>query len=252
MLVSAKILKWFFFPPGIFSLLFFMWGIGLLRRAQKKTGVGLILMAVGLYLAATPLVGHWALGTLESGQKVTLYPKGDVIVLLTGGIQNGANTSQLTDVPGESGLQRILATVDLQKALNLPVVISGGLTLFDNRSLSLAYGELMILLGVSRENLIFENRSRNTLENARFTAQLCKNRGYRKPIVVTSGFHLRRALYCFEQAGLPAEGFPSGFSKRPGQGLTLSDFRPSGYGALQQALNEYAGMIGYRLLTLFD
>jgi uncharacterized SAM-binding protein YcdF (DUF218 family) len=246
MIVFVTLLKWFFFPPGIIALSLLAWGILLLRRRQKAVGAGLLLIATILYLSATPIAGKWAIGTLEGDLAVPSNPKGDVIVLLTAGLQPGTASGNLTVLPDESGFQRIMAAVDLQKRLDLPVIISGGPALFGQRSLSIAYGDFMMRLGVSRDRLIFENTSRNTYENAVQTAKLCRKRGFKRPIVATSGFHLKRALWCFKEADLPATGYPSGLLNHPVKPITFNDWVPKGYTRLQQAINEYAGMYGYR------
>ncbi len=72
---------------------------------------------------------------------------------------------------------------------------------------------LALAAGVGEDCLILEERSRNTAENARFCAPLCQERGWRQLLLVTDGWHMRRALYCFRRVGLspvaapaPAEG----------------------------------------------
>lgn len=53
--------------------------------------------------------------------------------------------------------------------------------------------------GVPPAAIILEERSASTLENARFSVPLLRQRGARRIILVTSWYHSRRALACFEQ-----------------------------------------------------
>lgn len=75
--------------------------------------------------------------------------------------------------------------------------------------------------------LITETKSRNTLENAALTKLALKNKNLKPPyVLVTSAFHMRRALLTFKKAGLTVVPHPCNFSS--GQGKTsIDDFIPS-------------------------
>lgn len=53
--------------------------------------------------------------------------------------------------------------------------------------------------GVPEERILTEDKSTSTLENAQFSAELMRDRGLTNAIIVTSWFHSRRALACFEE-----------------------------------------------------
>jgi uncharacterized SAM-binding protein YcdF (DUF218 family) len=68
--------------------------------------------------------------------------------------------------------------------------------------------------GVPEAALLIDAVSRNTVENARETAQLLSARGLRSVLLVSDKAHLRRAAVLFRLAGLrvtgrPAAGAPS-------------------------------------------
>lgn len=51
--------------------------------------------------------------------------------------------------------------------------------------------------------ILFENRSRNTMENATFTRQVLQHANLKGPyLLVTSSYHMRRSMYIFKKAGL--------------------------------------------------
>ncbi|GAB3894987.1 YdcF family protein [Spirosoma agri] len=66
--------------------------------------------------------------------------------------------------------------------------------------------------GVRPADIILEDKSRNTRENAVFSAKLLRKRfpAYQY-VVVTSAFHMRRALGCFRKEGILALPFPGAF-----------------------------------------
>ena len=67
---------------------------------------------------------------------------------------------------------------------------------------------LALDLGVPAERIELEERSRNTFENALYTAVILRRRGWRRVAVVTDAFHMPRALYVFRRLGLDAVGEP--------------------------------------------
>ncbi len=60
--------------------------------------------------------------------------------------------------------------------------------------------------------VLIENKSRNTIENAAFTKKLLENRGLKPPyILVTSDFHMRRAMKIFTKAGVDVVPYPCNY-----------------------------------------
>lgn len=60
--------------------------------------------------------------------------------------------------------------------------------------------------GLPGTALLLEERSRSTLENAQFCKPIIEERAWRRLLLVTDRYHLRRALYTFGRFGLPADG----------------------------------------------
>lgn len=61
----------------------------------------------------------------------------------------------------------------------------------------------LLMLGLPEEDLVFENESRNTRENALFLKPILeKELPGGEYLLVTSGFHMRRALGCFREVGI--------------------------------------------------
>jgi uncharacterized SAM-binding protein YcdF (DUF218 family) len=65
---------------------------------------------------------------------------------------------------------------------------------------------------VPAADILLEERSRNTRENAKYTQELlAKNPEIKSLVLVTSAFHQRRALGCFAKVGLRPQSFPADF-----------------------------------------
>jgi uncharacterized SAM-binding protein YcdF (DUF218 family) len=71
--------------------------------------------------------------------------------------------------------------------------------------------EILIRLGVERERIIVEDRSRNTAQNARLSKIIAAPKPSDKWVLVTSAFHMPRAMGAFRAVGFPVEAAPVDF-----------------------------------------
>jgi uncharacterized SAM-binding protein YcdF (DUF218 family) len=68
----------------------------------------------------------------------------------------------------------------------------------------------LLRIGIPESDILIENKSKNTRENAVFTKQLLDNQySMAKCVIITSASHMPRSLGCFEKAGLPCTAFPT-------------------------------------------
>jgi uncharacterized SAM-binding protein YcdF (DUF218 family) len=97
--------------------------------------------------------------------------------------------------------ERVSAAAALYHAGGAPrVVASGGVTGRASRAEAAAIAEGLAAAGV--RDVLVEDRSRTTAENARFTAELLAPLGARRAWIITQPFHGRRAARLFRRAGL--------------------------------------------------
>jgi uncharacterized SAM-binding protein YcdF (DUF218 family) len=75
----------------------------------------------------------------------------------------------------------------------------------DNQGLGVTNAAVMAAyahwLGVPRENLVEEDRSRNTYENLLFSAQIIRERGFQQPTLVTLDLYTQRAVATARKLG---------------------------------------------------
>ncbi|MEK7245144.1 MAG: YdcF family protein, partial [Pseudomonadota bacterium] len=106
--------------------------------------------------------------------------------------------------------------------------------------------------GLDPARVVFENRSRNTHENAVLTRALVQPRPGETWVLVTSAFHMPRAVGAFRHAGWTVVPYPVDYQLEPDP--------PSGWGfdflggmsALRAALHEWSGLVAYRLAGKTD
>ena len=98
-------------------------------------------------------------------------------------------------------LERIEAAAELWRRGGAPIVVAtGGVTAGSTIAEADAIARGLRERGVP--DVIIENRSRTTAENARFTAALLRDRGATTVWIVTQPFHGRRAARLFRAVGL--------------------------------------------------
>ena len=73
--------------------------------------------------------------------------------------------------------------------------------------------DLLAVMGVPGEHLLLEDESRDTHDNAVYTAKLLKDRGMDRILLVTSAYHMRRSLALFEAQGLDVIPAPTDFQQ---------------------------------------
>ena len=70
---------------------------------------------------------------------------------------------------------------------------------------------VLVSLGVPEKDILVETKSVNTTQNARFSAEILEEKGFHQPILVTSAFHMKRAVLNFETVGVPVVPYPTDY-----------------------------------------
>ena len=108
--------------------------------------------------------------------------------------------------------------------------------------------EYLVSLGVPPKDIFTEERARDTWENVVFSKKICDEKGYKKPLIVTSAYHMRRAMWSFKKAGLEgAVPYPTAYKSSKPARFNWTDLLPNSYGPLSLAVHEHLGLIFYAL-----
>jgi uncharacterized SAM-binding protein YcdF (DUF218 family) len=112
------------------------------------------------------------------------------------------------DTLGRLSLDRVRYGAKVVRETRLPVLVTGGSVFGDTATeASLMRAALEQEFGVPVRWA--EDRSRNTHENAVFSAQMLKRDGVKRIVLVTHGFDMRRARAEFTAAGLEVSPAPT-------------------------------------------
>ena len=176
----------------------------------------------------------------------------DAAVLLTG-VTLGSKSPHDRVYLGQ-GADRFTNALWLYRAGRVRrIIISGGSGALKPGTTSEAaeLATLLRLAGVPQRDILLEERSRNTRENAQFTKALLANYPEMKKLVlVTSAFHQRRALGCFAKVGLHPAPFPADFRSTDPNGSPSFWLVPdvNALGRWSVLLHEIAGFTIYRVM----
>jgi uncharacterized SAM-binding protein YcdF (DUF218 family) len=107
-------------------------------------------------------------------------------------VDSGPVTADVIVVLGGGSLERPGRAAELFKAGEAPKILVSGM------GDDMANAQILETNGVPAAAISLEGRSRTTRENAKFSIPLLHALGAHRVIIVTSWYHSRRALHCFE------------------------------------------------------
>ena len=103
-------------------------------------------------------------------------------------------------------------------------------------------------LGVAPERIAAEEQSRNTIENAVFSRLIAQPKPGERWLLVTSAYHMPRAIAAFRAAGFPVEACPVDWRTRgPRDGHVPFGSLSEGLARTDAAVHEWVGLLAYRL-----
>jgi uncharacterized SAM-binding protein YcdF (DUF218 family) len=248
--ILSKIIGFFALPSDDAAVLVAL-GVVLLFTRFKRAGRALATLGIVLLLVAglTPL-GNALMLPLEDR-----FPPWDAaggapagIVVLGGAVGPELSAARHTPDLNESA-ERITATAAL--ALRYPqarIIYSGG-----NARLVLTGGieadyaaDLLESLGIPRARIEAERRSRNTIENAQFSMAIAKPKPGERWLLVTSAYHMPRAIGVFRHVGFAVEAYPVDWRTRGSIDLVMPmESVTAGLRRTDTAVHEWAGLFAY-------
>jgi uncharacterized SAM-binding protein YcdF (DUF218 family) len=180
----------------------------------------------------------------------------DGIIVLGGPID--ADLSVEHEVPViRSAADRIIAGAVLARQYpNVRFVFTGGsANLISNDAREADYASAVFeSLGIAKSRLIMERRSRNTYENAQFTADMVKPKPGERWLLVTSAYHMPRSIGLFRKSGFTVEAYPVDWrvGRTLGESLAFTAVANDGLARTDVGLREWLGLVAYRLTGKTD
>ncbi len=233
-----------------------VWIIGLLLLGflSKKSiwqklgkGIGMSLLVI----LTNPFLSNLALKQLESPPK----PIDQIPLVQTGVVLGGivAFRDDTDQIQLNGNVERVEEAIELyHRSIVSRLIYSGGSGSVMNpeEKESVAMAAFITTRGVSPSDLLLEKDSRNTYENAIRTSEVLDSLGMKnQPILlITSAFHMKRALLCFEKQGIQAIPYPVDF-KSDSWNWSFSWIIPSATALTtwELIIREVLGLLMYRM-----
>jgi uncharacterized SAM-binding protein YcdF (DUF218 family) len=251
---SLQVLIW----PYNQALILFCVSLFLLWRGRLHAGRILLSIGMAIFIIASlPVLAMSIYSPLETSylpKRYKDYPKADAIVVL------GGTASSLTpprvEVEETHG-SRLTPAYSLYRLEKAPVILlSSGSWYFtaqkERRVEAQDMAEFLMGIGCPEKALVLEGRSRNTFENAVESAAWLKAHGKKKVLLVTSAFHMRRAVPLFEEQGVEVIPVPTE-QRLIDRSFGFWDFIPdlTSLGYTTSAMKEHVGHLFYSVVAKF-
>ncbi|WP_429204869.1 YdcF family protein [Massilia sp. UYP11] len=199
-------------PPASLLLLTAL-GLLLRRRWRRAGGIVAGFSLALLVLLSSSAGAGFLVRPLEAMATPLREPEkagAQAIVVLAAGRLRAAPEYDGRDIPDHVALARLRYAAHLHRRTGLPILVSGGAPRAGSTSLADAMASAL------REDFgvpvrWVEGRSRNTAENAAFSAALLRLDKVERVLLVTDAMHMERARTVFQRAGLRVTDAPTMF-----------------------------------------
>lgn len=225
------------------------------RRGAELIGIAITILVVCAWTGAPTLL----LRPLEQrfaapANPDSLDPSG---ILVLGGVVDTGLSTERHSAELLDGAERLVAAAELAKRYpEARIVLSGGsngVFATDEIAESVIARDLLVEFGVPASRITIEDHSRNTHENAVFSFSAVEPTPREQWLLVTSAFHMPRAMGTFRAAGWNGViAWPVDYrsseaadwfgNHTAAEGLTMTDL----------AVREWIGLIAYRFAGYTD
>ncbi len=240
--VLSKCLGFFLVPSNIMVSLGLA-GVVLLAIGYPRVGRCLLVISIVLIAA----VGILPIGTGLALPLEERFPRWNAasgpptgIVVLGGGVVKSEIAADRGDIAVGDTFQRIFAAAELSRLYPTARIV------FTGRSEGDFVVSLFEKLGVPRDRVAVEGKSRNTVENVAFTKKLVRPKAGERWLLVTSAMHMPRAVGVFQKGGFAVEAYPVDYRTTGTKDLwTLPSALMGGIGQTDRAAHEWIGLLVY-------
>jgi uncharacterized SAM-binding protein YcdF (DUF218 family) len=242
-------LVWLLMQPSMLLVVLLVGGIALLGSRWQRAGrAALVAAAVLVVVGGILPLSTWLILPLEDR-----FPRADLsqgpidgIVILGGGEDARVAAARHVHALNMAGERMTEAMALARKYPQARVVFAGGsanIVLGDAIEADAA-ARLLEDIGLEPSRLKLERQSRNTFENALYAKQIADPKPGERWLLVTSAWHMPRAMGIFRKAGFPVEAWPVDYRTVGPADALVPFYSPSeGLRRLDTAVREWIGLV---------
>lgn len=255
--ILSKIFEFLATPT---NLALFIGGLGVLLSLTRYRRAGCALSGAGVVLLL--ILGFSPLPTILSAPLETRFPPynedgqpPDGIIVLGGSVDENLS-GVLGRVTLADAAERLTAPIALRRLYpKARIVFTGGTAALRGSQYTEAgtVQKFWREVGLDQGDILYEDKSRNTFENAVFTRDLVKPQPGERWLLVTSAMHMPRSVGIFRKTGFPVIAYPVDFRtagevfnfalpRHASRNLSLAEF----------ATHEWIGLAAYWLTGKTD
>lgn len=243
---------WYIATPGNFFLILALSGAVWLTFTRRRRGFGLVLIGIGGLTLVTILpISSWTIAPLENRFPKPVLPGQIDGIIVLGGSVNPPIAEARGQISVPEASERLFETTSLARRYPMArIIVSGGEAGIIPKGFSEAnvMRDVLIGQGIDPARIEVESKSRNTYENAFNTRQLAQPNPEEKWLLITSGWHMPRAVGCFRNIGWSVLPYPVDYRTTGKTGLLSNFVMVKEFLRLDLAAKEWIGLIVYRLL----
>ncbi|MEH6626426.1 MAG: YdcF family protein [Motiliproteus sp.] len=239
-------------------LLLFMFTFAVLLSASSKKVEIPSLQRRGRGLLWVSLLLTWSIAVYPFGNVLLLplerqfvrppLPSEEQLagVIVLGGSEHLRNSLEWSSLETNEAAERLLVMSELLRYYpDAAFIYSGGSSSISDQTIRGADVVKVYLQGLGLEKrVMFERNSRNTYENALFSMPLMKPRKSAKWLLVTSAFHMPRAVGVFRRQGIDVLPYPVDFRSSAHQSFHFD--LANNLSGFKGVLREWIGLLAYR------
>jgi uncharacterized SAM-binding protein YcdF (DUF218 family) len=253
-LYLSKIINFIFEPLNIvFAIILIqIFVIFFLDSKKLVENLSKVFLVVFLFFGYIPL-SSFALSKIEDYIEPSRYPINQLtgIVVLGGSFDSGleVEAKERNEVLLNRSSQRLTKALEIYKKNPRVLILFSG---YSNSINAKSWSELEMARkffldqGVRVDNLIFENKSRNTFENIKFSKDIINN--YRGTWgLVTSANHMPRSFFAFKKQGLVLEPISTDYKTGTSKMFWLNFSIEKGLRHWSIIFHEIIGLVYYKV-----
>jgi uncharacterized SAM-binding protein YcdF (DUF218 family) len=226
--------------------------LGSALRWRHRALVGLAIAV--LWLFSMPVVADAVMRSLEDRYAYRSNagdPEADAVYALGGGVlgPRDGQDDQVEWGPCADRLNRALSLYSSNRA-RLLVLSAGGLSDSGELRQGVRFRDIALQRGVPPESIIVTRETPNTAAEADAIAELATRLRWKRILLVTSAYHMPRAMLLFRDCPAEIIPVPVNYMSRPRgapSGRSLDEYLPHAESLFEseRALREYLGMLFY-------
>jgi uncharacterized SAM-binding protein YcdF (DUF218 family) len=253
MFFLTKTAQFFSVPSNVIASLAM---IGLLLATLRRPTAAMVALTALVVATLSPL-GNALLTPLEQRFPELNYPDQAIDgIIVLGGSYDSVSHSYESVIVLEEDTEPMAIMVDLARRYpQAQIIFSGG----TNPSWGAGPSEAAVVkqyfvsFGIAADRIRIEDKSLTTNENARLSADMIHPTPQSRWLLVTSAYHMPRAMGTFRKAGFNVLAFPTGLRTHGWREIwwpatTATD----NLRRLDIAMHEWLGLLAYRLLGYSD